>query len=528
MAIFVPGEELHDAQHEALGNPADPILFWNAVAIEANRISHTNGAGEQTGPTLSSRAMGIVHLAMYDAYTMVINDPAGPPTYLPNLPDPQVPAGANFDVEAASAVAGAAYKTLVTLFPSQKAFFDLALNGTGKPSPDRVAYGKEVAKLILADRHDDPGAEALGYKAVPVRYHHRLDPDNSQQGFHAPYYGAKSKGFAISVRHEIDAPPQDNAEYEAALFEVRGRGIAPHLMGTLPSQFTPRTSNETVRGIYWGYDGAAKLGTPPRLYNQIVRRIAIARQNTVTQNARLFALVNVAMADAGILSWDQKYIHDFWRPVVGIREHDQSMGPDADTPNDTLSSDCDTGWLPLGGPSTNSTGKNFTPPFPAYPSGHATFGAAALHMTRLFYGVVKGDRGPDSVFTDLAGKHLDFVSDEFNGVNQDNHGTVRPRHVRNFPAGLWQMIIENGLSRVDIGVHWVFDAFAVTENENGEQVPDLTRNVGGVPLGITIAEDIFMNNMTKSTVGPRPNAPDGGSWQTPVQYIPTEVQHVRR
>lgn len=100
--------------------------------------------------------------------------------------------------------------------------------------------------------------------------------------------------------------------------------------------------------------------------------------------------------------------------------------------------------------------KNFTPPFPAYPSGHATFGAAAFHMTRLFYdGVAAKNYAPDKLFDGLT-----FVSDEFNGVNADNKGTVRPKHVRNFPGGLWQMIEENGRSRVYLGVHWVFDAFA--------------------------------------------------------------------
>src|SRR5205807_363152 len=101
--------------------------------------------------------------------------------------------------------------------------------------------------------------------------------------------------------------------------------------------------------------------------------------------ARLFAFLNAAMADAGILAWDQKYIHNFWRPVVGIREHDKSMGPGATQADNNISNDCDTSWLPLGSPRTNRIGKNFTPPFPAYPSGHATFGAAAFHIARLFY-----------------------------------------------------------------------------------------------------------------------------------------------
>jgi vanadium chloroperoxidase len=91
---------------------------------------------------------------------------------------------------------------------------------------------------------------------------------------------------------------------------------------------------------------------------------------------------------------------------------------------------------------------------------------------------------------------LVFVSDEHNGVNKDNKGTVRPRHVRDFNDGLWQMIVENGRSRVDLGVHWVFDAFAV--DSTGK--PDLSENVGGVPLGLTIAEDIFDKGTNKKTV----------------------------
>ncbi|MCA1671582.1 MAG: hypothetical protein LC799_05075 [Actinobacteria bacterium] len=82
----------------------------------------------------------------------------------------------------------------------------------------------------------------------------------------------------------------------------------------------------------------------------------------------------------------------------------------------------------------------------------------------------------------------------------DNAGTIRPRHVRSFPDGLWQMIEENSRSRVFLGVHWVFDGFAV--DENGEI--DLTQNIGGVSLGLAIANDIAANGLTEAAAaGPR-------------------------
>jgi vanadium chloroperoxidase len=486
----------------------DHILYWNEVVLEANRRDFSNVPGtdkpspEQGGPTLSSRAMAIVHLAMYDAHAGVVGG-ASLPRYLAAPASP--PPGAS----AAAAVARAAHVCLCALYPRQKAFFDerfTSANLVGSGIPGGQAFGMGVGQAMLADRSSDPNADAAGYVYSNSPGHHRPDPANPAQPLHAPFYGKNSKLFAATALFGLNTPPAiGSPAYESALDQVRGKGIAPELMGTLPAAYSKRTVDETAIGLYWAYDGPRELGTPPRLYNQIVREVAIAKSNNVDQNARLFALVNAALGDAGILAWREKYIHDVWRPVVGIREHDPSMGPAAPTAKDNINDDCDPEWLPFGAPHSNSyvpaTGrfdKNFTPPFPAYPSGHATFGAAALHMVRLFYGVPKGDCKKDDIYKGP------FVSDEMNGITQDNQGNVRPRHVRKFDDGLWQMIEENGFSRVYLGVHWFFDAFALKPNGK----PDVKQNIGGVPLGLKIAEDIFMAGMgkapKKSTVLPQP------------------------
>ncbi len=462
----------------------DSILFWNDVAIEANRRDFSMQNPQQGGPTLSSRALAIIHLAMYDAYFGVTGTKS---SYLPNLP--VVPSG---DCSEQDAVAAAAHTVLSSLYSAQKDFFDEKLSESCVKDQCSIAFGKKVGELMLATRQNDPGAGAGDYRAKMGCCKHRVDPDNSNQSFHAPFYGANSKLFVATERHTIDPPPSccnDNKEYVRALQEVRSKGIAPELMGTLPDGSDKRTPDETTIGVYWAYDGVNEIGTPPRLYNQIARKIAITRNQTEADNAQMFAMVNAAMGDAGILAWEVKYRDEFWRPVVGIREHDESIcSMNEANGSDNLDDDCDPFWLPLGAPKSNDTGKNFTPPFPAYPSGHATFGAAALHILRLWLGTAAGNTQADN--------HLDglvFVSDEMNGVTTDNKGTVRPKHLRKFTDGLWQMIIENGWSRIYLGVHWSFDAFAL----NAKNEPDLSKNVGGVPLGLAIAEDVFTNSRIK-------------------------------
>ncbi len=120
-------------------------------------------------------------------------------------------------------------------------------------------------------------------------------------------------------------------------------------------------------------------------------------------------------------------------------------------------------------------------------------------MGRRLYGLSEGPGEGDGDYAALA-----IVSDELNGVTQDNKGTVRPKHTRQFAQGLWGMIEENGRSRVNLGVHWLCDASV----ENDDHSMDLRRKIGGVPLGLAIAEDVVAASKTAgwvSIVKPNPS-----------------------
>ena len=295
-----------------------------------------------------------------------------------------------------------------------------------------LELGRKCAQAMMQARGDDGSDLSMGYTPRNEPGFHQVDPNNPNQGFHAPQWGQVDP-FVMEDVTDFPTPPppaRNSAEYAAAYAELLLFG------GDGDGTPTIRTPEQTEIGTYWAYDGRPGLGTPPRLYNQIVRVIAKKMDNTTDENARLLALVNMAMADAGIQCWKVKYDYEFWRPIVAIRAGDTD-GND-DTPGDPA-------WNPLGAPLTNGTpgAPNFTPPFPAYTSGHATFGAASLRMAANFY------HRDDISFS--------FVSDELNGINTDQNGNVRPRVVRRFRS-LSQAYQENAQSRIYLGIHWQFDA----------------------------------------------------------------------
>ena len=435
------------------GHGNDPVLRWNEIALDAVVDDHsgTFGAPEQGGPTRTSRALAIVHIAIFDALNAIVG---GHEPYIPV----DLPAATLENASVEAAVSQAARDTLTSLYPSQQAVFgrelDLALQGIpeNRGRDEGVAVGARAAQNIwvdllrgrLGDGGDDPNVP-FDFDQPHVIGAHRPDPINPNQGLLTPKWGLVMP-FAMDdvVHFHAIAPPrpdspdfEERLEYALAYEEVRRLGgdgvITP----------TQRTAEQTEIGLFWGYDGSIGLGVPPRFYNQIARVIAKQEQNTVAENARLFALINVAQADAGIASWYSKYAHNFWRPVIAIRAAGSGAANDEDGNELTVG---DPDWIPLGAPATNESngGVDFTPPFPAYTSGHATFGAATFRTLARLY-------GNDYEF--------ELISDELHGGATDSEGNHRRTVVRHFDS-FSQAARENADSRIYLGIHWIFDADA--------------------------------------------------------------------
>jgi len=427
-------------------NATARLAYWNDLAMRVIGVDHAPPpAGraaftDQRGRTRTSRVMAIVSIGIYDALNAIRHrypGYSGPLTAL---------AGSSPD----AAIAQAAHDTLVALYPHQAARLDawlgedLARLPAGRGKLDGIDIGRRAAAAILALRADD-GANVLNPR-VGENYPLETEPGKwspdpvSMNPTAAGAYWYRVKPFVIQSASQFRPPPPpalNSPAYTAAFNEVKqlgGDGV------TTP---TRRTPEQTRIGLFWGYDDAAWVGSPIRMYNQIALQITHARSTDPLELARAMALVNVAIADATLATWEAKYYYDFWRPVHAVREASPGTGPTGrgdGNPN----TQADPNWTPLGAPASNLVGPDFTPPFPAYPSGHAGVGSALFAMLRHLY----GDKVP---FT--------FVSDEFNGITRDNDGHVRPYLPRSY-AGFSQAEEEAGQSRIYLGVHWQFDKTA--------------------------------------------------------------------
>lgn len=476
------------------------LRFWIDMSMECVRRDHTPSlsAGDQKGPFLTARALGMALAALNDANALA----AGRPSLLniqvtPTLTAALTAAGTgNADVVDAAACA----QVLRLRYPNQAHLCEPAwlhwleyfgLGPTGSPAEMAGrAFGTLVHQRGAAD---NANAAIDQYTPTSVPYAHMVPPNEPMQHYAGGKWGANSTPLIATRVTGFPPPPgrisaatvNPTQHFKDDFAKVVLKGSFDRMTGLVGT----RTLEEEVVGVAWGYDGPPELGTPPRLYLQVVLTILdsiearMPGKLTPVDELAIVAGVGVAMADAGIDAWFYKYApsHMMWRPAIGIRKAVPGNGI------------VDPNWVPLGRPDTNGSSVGLTPDFPAYPSGHATFGAAAFQLLRLFL-VEKGVTTFDSNGVD--GVSFDFVSDEFNGRNKDPK-TMQPReHLTLGLDNLWRAILDNSLSRVYLGVHWQFDGVTKRNSMNTDDefgipaTPKELGKTGGVWLGAKIANQI--------------------------------------
>ncbi|MEG4396500.1 phosphatase PAP2 family protein [Microcoleus sp. BROC3] len=379
----------------------NPVVEWNGVMLNAVRTA-------STAPPLASRNMAMVHAAIYDAVNSISKK------YSPYQVNIDAPAGTS----AEAATAAAAHRVLVTVYPAQAATFNeayassLAKITDGKAKQDGIALGQQVADQIISSRSTD------GITKV-VQYTPKTDPGSwvptppALASALAPQW-AEVTPFAMTSGSQFrpSGPPAlDSAKYAEEVNYIKEIGKSDSLT---------RTPDQTAIAKFWA-NGAGTF-TPPGHWNQIAEETATLTGQSLEDSARLFALLNFALADAAISCWDAKYEYNLWRPVTAIRQADTDNNPN--TTADPL-------WTPL----------ITTPPFPEYTSGHSTFSGAA-----------------DAVMTSVLGSDFGFADRGDRTVN-----TLRT--FENFS----EAADESGMSRLYGGIHFM------SANVNGLSVG---RNVG--------------------------------------------------
>ncbi len=393
---------------------ADVITDW--VNLTAGSIRT-----DRTAPPKAGRTLALVHVAVFDAVNGIVGG------YTPYFVTATAPSGASPE----AAAAAAAHKVLVTLFPAQQTFLDgeyttsLSSIPPGAAKTLGVTWGETVAAQILALRaNDHSGDVATGNFPTGALWWVKTPP-----GFAEPLLPGWPAVTAWGVDdltrfRPAPPPPPASAAYEAAFNEVK-------LVGK--SDSAARTADQTQTALFWADGGGT--ATPPGHWFLIARGVALSQNLSLIQNARLFALLGIAEADAATAAWQAKYYYNFWRPITGIREADLDGNPNTAP---------DTTWTPL----------LSTPNHPSYFSGHSVFSAAAARVLGLFFG------------NDLF--NFTSTSDGLPGVQRSY-------------TSFTQAALEAGQSRIFGGIHWQFD------------------NSAGQATGRSLGEQIFYNNLTPVT-----------------------------
>ncbi|WP_444950859.1 carbohydrate binding domain-containing protein [Micromonospora ureilytica] len=396
----------------AVDPATDPILYWNGVLLATYRAL-------DLPPTTSSREAAILHAAMHDAAVSVtgvgnpyrVRVPVSYPGTMDNVVAPSLHA----------AIDRAAYDVLTALYGGQGQSYAQALAGAVALRPSGVnaaeiargdTVGAAAASANLQARANDGSGNNTPYQLDGVPGSWR--PTNGKAAV-SPNWGLVTPFALTSGQQFRPGLPAGAGGYDDLLDTQAYRNQVREVRDYGGRTSELRTDDQTQIAFFWANDLKGTYKPPGQLFTH-TRIVAEQRKLGILANARLFGLVALSLADAAIAAWDAKYQTsiDLWRPVTAIEATEG------------------TGWQPL---SKTREGVPYTPAFPAYISGHATFAGA-------WSAVMKGFFGTDAI--------------AFDATTDDPHAVGVVRHMTGFDHAAE----ENALSRIYLGVHYRFDAEA--------------------------------------------------------------------
>jgi hypothetical protein len=339
-------------------NQADMVLDWNANA--ANAIVGVAGLRPEKGLI----RLAMVHLAIYDAVNAIEGYPWQPYGVTPNVVSPASPE---------AATAAAAHDMLVALFPAQQLDLDakyaisLGTISDGPAKSNGILVGQQAASGIVTLRANDgrdavftytPGSGPGVWMPTPPAFLPAAAPE-----------AAYVQPFALNSPSQFRAepPPELSSETWARDYnEVKSLGAATG---------STRTPEQSDIGRFWS-------DHPILQWNRAWRTISIQHGLSLQDNARFFAMLAMASADAIIACWDSKYTYNFWRPVTAIRAGDTDGNPETQ-------------------PDPNWIAQVITPNHPEYPAAHGCFSGASTQTLKSFFGTDDFDFTVDSKIAGL-------------------------------------------------------------------------------------------------------------------------------
>lgn len=326
---------------QAPPSATDPVLEWNTIA-QASVLAASAPAPQQY------RSLAIVHTAIFDAVNAIDR------RYTPYIYKAQAPTGTS----APAAVASAAHEVLVRLYPLGQPTLDAALKKSldaiaqSRAKTDGINLGKTVAEQFLALRSNDNANNKLEYKAEKAVGIWQPTPPLFLPAL-LPHWDTVTP-FVLKSATQFKIPSPlalNSAAYIEELNEVKRLG---------GKASNDRTPDQTASAIWSAI-------SPVVLWNTTAQAAATANGNSLLDNARLFALLNIGGLDAYIAGYKVKYDHKLWRAVVAIPNADK-LGNPALTP--------DPNWESL----------IVTPNHPDYISGHTVTAGAQEEILKGFFG----------------------------------------------------------------------------------------------------------------------------------------------